>query len=139
MLLRRSRARSLAPGLRRQPGRSRQPTPGRGGGGSDPRRVRSEPAFARLCGVAPIPASSGTTTRHRLNRGGHRQANAALYLVVIVRMQHHEPTGSYVTRRMTEGKTKSEIIRCLRRHLAPALWAAMRPLRVVATGAAQAA
>lgn len=60
--------------------------------GDDPERVRSEAAFAKLCGVAPIPASSGMTTRHRLNRGGHRQANAALYRVVIVRMQHHEPT-----------------------------------------------
>ena len=60
--------------------------------GDNPERVRSEPAWARLCGVAPIPASSGMTTRHRLNRGGHRQANAALYPAVIVRMQHHEPT-----------------------------------------------
>src|SRR3546814_7439016 len=55
--------------------------------GDNPERIRSEAAFARLCGVAPIPASSGMTTRHRLNRGGHRQANAALYRVVIVRMQ----------------------------------------------------
>ncbi len=60
--------------------------------GDNPERIHSEVAFARLCGVAPIPASSGMTTRHRLNRGGHRQANAALYRVVIVRMQHHEPT-----------------------------------------------
>jgi hypothetical protein len=65
------------------------------------------------------------TTRHRLNRGGHRQANAALYRVVIVRMQHHDPTKAYVTRRTAEGKTKAEIIRCLTREL----WAAMRPLR----------
>ena len=74
-----------------------------------------------------------------MSRGGHRQANAALYRVVIVRMQHHEPTRAYVTRRITEGTTKSEIIRCLKRHLARELWAAMRPLRVAATGAAQAA
>ncbi len=80
-------------------------------------RVRSEPAWARLCGVAPVPAS-GLTTRHRLNRGGHRQANAALYRAVIVRMQHHEPTRTYVTRRTREGKTKAEIIRCLKRLLA---------------------
>ncbi len=66
--------------------------------GDNPDRIRSEPAFARLCGVAPIPASSGMTTRHRLNRGGHRQANAALYRVVIVRMQHHQPTKAYVAR-----------------------------------------
>ncbi|MFC6236276.1 transposase [Longivirga aurantiaca] len=95
----------------------------------NPERVRSEAAFARLCGVAPIPASSGMTTRHRLNRGGHRQANAALYRVVIVRMQHHEPTKAYVARRTAEAKTKFEIIRCLKRLLARELWAAMRPLR----------
>ncbi|MFE9695136.1 transposase [Micromonospora sp. NPDC005806] len=80
-------------------------------------RVHSEPAWARLCGVAPIPASSGMTNRHRLNRGGHRQANAALYRAVIVRMQHHEPTRAYVARRTAEGKTKAEIIRCLERLL----------------------
>lgn len=97
--------------------------------GDNPERIRSEAAFARLCGVAPIPASSAMTTRHRLNRGGHRQANAALYRVVIVRMQHHEPTKAYVARRTAECKTKSEIIRCLKRHLARESWAAMRPLR----------
>ncbi|MGI8416164.1 MAG: IS110 family transposase [Nakamurella sp.] len=97
--------------------------------GDNPERIRSEPAFAKLCGVAPIPASSGMTTRHRLNRGGHRQANAALYRVVIVRMQHHQPTKTYVARRTAEGKTKAEIIRCLKRLLARELWASMRPLR----------
>ena len=96
-------------------------------------RIHSEPAFAKLCGVAPIPASSGMTTRHRLNRGGHRQANAALYRVVIVRMQHHQPTKAYVARRTAEGKTKAEIIRCLKRLLARELWAAMRPLRTAQT------
>ncbi|MCU1612688.1 MAG: mobile element protein [Frankiales bacterium] len=92
-------------------------------------RVRSEPAWARLCGVAPVPASSGLTTRHRLNRGGHRQANAALYRAVIVRMQHHEPTRAYVARRTLQGKTKAEIIRCLKRLLARETWALLRPLR----------
>lgn len=92
-------------------------------------RVRSEPAWARLCGVAPVPASSGMTTRHRLNRGGHRQANAALYRSVIVRMQHHQPTRAYVARRTAEGKTKAEIIRCLKRLLAREVWALLRPLR----------
>jgi hypothetical protein len=92
-------------------------------------RVHSEAAWARLCGVAPIPASSGMTTRHRLNRGGHRQANAALYRSVIVRMQYHEPTRAYVARRTAEGKTKAEIIRCLKRLLAREIWALMRPLR----------
>lgn len=97
--------------------------------GDNPQRVRSEPAWARLCGVAPIPASSGKTTRHRLNRGGHRQANAALYRTVIVRIQHHEPTKTYVARRIAEGKTKPEIIRCLKRLLAREIWSLMRPLR----------
>lgn len=86
--------------------------------GDNPERIHSEAAFARLCGTNPIPASSGKTTRHRLNRGGHRQANAALYRTVIVRMQYHEPTMTYVTRRVAEGKTKPEIIRCLKRLLA---------------------
>lgn len=98
--------------------------------GDNPQRVRSEPAWARLCGVAPIPASSGMTTRHRLNRGGHRQANAALYRTVIVRMQHHDPTKAYVARRIAEGKTKPEIIRCLKRLLAREIWTLMRPLRI---------
>lgn len=97
--------------------------------GNNIERVRSEAAWARLCGVAPIPASSGMTTRHRLNRGGHRQANAALYRTVIVRMQHHEPTKAYVARRTAEGKTKKEIIRCLQRLLARETWALLRPLR----------
>jgi transposase len=92
-------------------------------------RVRSEAAWARLCGVAPLPASSGLTKRHRLNRGGHRQANAALYRAVIVRMQHHDPTRTYVARRILEGKSKSEIIRCLKRLLARETWALLRPLR----------
>ncbi|MGS0685658.1 IS110 family transposase [Nakamurella sp. GG22] len=101
--------------------------------GDNPERIRSEAAWARLCGVAPIPASSGKTTRHRLHRGGHRQANAALYRVVVVRMQYHEPTKAYVARRTAEGKTKTEIIRCLKRLLAREVWALLRPLRVEPT------
>jgi transposase len=97
--------------------------------GDNPERVRSEPAFAKLCGVAPIPASSGMTTRHRLNRGGHRAANAALYRTVIVRLQHHQPTQAYYARRTAEGRTKAEIIRCLKRPLAREIWAYLRPLR----------
>ena len=97
--------------------------------GDNANRVRSEPAWARLLGVAPVPASSGLTTRHRLNRGGHRQANAALYRVVIVRMQFHEPTKAYVVRRTAEGKTKLEIIRCLKRLLAREIWTLMKPFR----------
>jgi len=86
--------------------------------GDNPERIRSEAAFAKLCGVAPIPASSGKTNRHRLSRGGHRQANSALYRVVIVRMRFHQPTIDYVTRRSREGRTKRDIIRCLKRFLA---------------------
>jgi transposase len=86
--------------------------------GDNPHRIRSDAAFAALCGVCPLPASSGQTTRHRLNRGGHRQANAALYRVVIVRMRWHQPTVAYVKRRLSEGKTKAEIIRCLKRYVA---------------------
>jgi transposase len=86
--------------------------------GDNPERIRSEAAFAKLCGACPIPASSGKTSRHRLNRGGNRQANAALYRVVIVRMRGHQPTIDYVRRRTAEGKGKMEIIRCLKRFVA---------------------
>jgi transposase len=85
--------------------------------GDNPGRIRSEAALAKLCGACPIPASSGKTTRHRLNRGGHRQANAALHRILVVRMRFHEPTIAYVTRRTAEGKTKKEILRCLKRLL----------------------
>ena len=87
--------------------------------GDNPDRIRSEAAFAKLCGACPIPASSGMTTgRHRLFRGGHRQANAALFRCVIVRMRYHQPTMDYVARRTAEGRTKRDIIRCLKRFLA---------------------
>ena len=99
--------------------------------GDNPHRVRTEAAWAKLCGVCPIPASTGKTVRHRLNWGGHRQANAALYRTVIVRMQHHEPTKAYLARRTAEGKSKAEIIRCLKRFLAREIWALMSPIRHV--------
>jgi transposase len=85
--------------------------------GDNPERIRSEGAFAKMCGACPIPASSGKTSRHRLNRGGNRQANAALHRVVVVRMRRHEPTLDYVRRRTAEGKSKAEIIRCLKRYV----------------------
>jgi transposase len=75
--------------------------------------------------VAPIPASSGKITRHRLNRGGNREANWALYLIAVGRMAWHRPTRAYVQRRTTEGKTKAEIIRCLKRYIARELYAAL--------------
>jgi transposase len=86
--------------------------------GDNPERIRSEAAFAKLCGVCPIPASSGKTNRHRLNRGGNRQANAALYRVVLTRMRGHQPTLEYVRRRTAKGRSKREIIRCLKRYVA---------------------
>ena len=90
--------------------------------GDNPERLRSEAAFAHLCGVAPIPASSGKTTRHRLNRGGNREANWALYLIAVGRMAWHGPTRAYVERPTKEGKSKAEIIRCLKRHIARELY-----------------
>jgi transposase len=87
--------------------------------GDHPDRLRSEAAWAHLCGAAPIPAGSGKTTgRYRLNPGGDRQANHALWRIVFTRMRHHLPTQVYVERRLKEGKTKTEIIRCLKRYVA---------------------
>jgi len=81
--------------------------------GDNPQRLRSEAAFARLCGVAPLPASSGKTSRHRLSRGGNRDANRALYMLTISRLRWDPRTRAYVARRTAEGKSKREIIRCL--------------------------
>ena len=86
--------------------------------GDNPERMGSEAAFAMLCGASPVDASSGKQLRHRLNRGGDRQANAALYRVVLVRLRWHGPTQDYVARRTAEGKTKREIMRCLKRFVA---------------------
>ncbi len=93
--------------------------------GDNPTRVRSEAAFAKLCGACPIPASSGLTHRHRLFRGGHRQANAALYRIVTVRMRWHQPTLDYVARRTAQGLTKKDIIRCLKRFVAREIYNAL--------------
>ena len=86
--------------------------------GDNPERVHSEAAFAKLCGVAPIPASSGMTHRHHLAWNGLRQANAAIYRTAIVRMHHHEPTKYYVARRTAEGLSKQGVNRCLQRFIA---------------------
>lgn len=92
--------------------------------GDNTDRIRSEGAFAKLCGVAPQPASSGRTSgRHRLSRSGDRAANSALYIITIVRMRRHEPTRAYVERRTAEGLSKREIIRCLKRFIAREIWA----------------
>jgi transposase len=86
--------------------------------GDNPERLRSEAAFAHLCGVAPLEASSGKVTRHRLNFGGNRQANHALYRIVITRMSSDPRTKRYVERRSKEGKSTAEIVRVLKRYIA---------------------
>jgi transposase len=86
--------------------------------GDNPQRLGSEASFANLCGVSPIEASSGKVVRHRLNRGGNREANRALYMTCLARMRRDRRTKEYVARRTAEGKSKREIIRCLKRYLA---------------------
>lgn len=86
--------------------------------GDNPTRLRNDSALAALCGASPIEASTGKTTRHRLNRGGDRQANSALWLIANNRMIHDPTTRDYVARRTKEGKTTKEIRRCLMRHVA---------------------
>ena len=86
--------------------------------GANPHRLHSEAAFAALCGVAPVPASSGKTNRHRLCRGGDRAANNALFRIALVRMSHHQPTKSYVQRQSALGHTRMEILRKLKRAIA---------------------
>jgi transposase len=94
--------------------------------GQNPERLRSEAAFARLCGAAPIPASSGRTSRHRLSRGGDRQANRALHMAVVVRLRRCPRTKAYVERRTAEGLSKPEIMRCLKRYLAREVYHALQ-------------
>jgi transposase len=95
--------------------------------GDHPGRLRSEAAWAHLCASAPIPASSGKVTRHRPSRGGDRQANHALWRIVITRMSSHPPTRAYVARRSKEGLSKLEIIRCLKRYAAREIYQHLRP------------
>lgn len=85
--------------------------------GDNPDRIRSEASFAALCGVSPLPASSGRTDRHRLNRGGDRHANEALWRIIMVRLSHDPRTKSYLARRSQQNLSKKEIIRCLKRYL----------------------
>ena len=94
--------------------------------GSNSDRLHSEAAFASLCGVSPVPASSGKTNRHRLNRGGDRQANAALYRIVVVRLRHDLRTQAYLRRRTAEGMSKVEVIRCLKRYVAREVYSIIR-------------
>ena len=95
--------------------------------GDNPDRFHSAAAFAHLCGAAPIPASSGKTAgKHRLNRGGDRAANAALYRIVLCRLRWDPDTRAYVDRRTKQGKSKKDIIRCLKRYVAREVYAAIR-------------
>jgi transposase len=84
---------------------------------SDPTRFKHEAAFARCNGTAPLPASSGKTVRHRLNRGGDRQVNNAIHTIALIRAKHQPETRAYLDRRTSEGKTKREAMRALKRHI----------------------
>ena len=90
--------------------------------GDNPERLHDEAAFAALCGTSPVPASSGKTHRHRLNRGGDRQANNALWTVAMVRLSHHPDTRAYAERRTKEGLSRRDITRCLKRYIARQLF-----------------
>ncbi len=96
--------------------------------GDNPGRLRSDACFSMLCGASPIQASSGKTTRHRLNRGGDRQANAALYRIVLVRLCYDPATKDYMARRLKQGKSKKEIIRCLKRYVAREVFAVLNQM-----------
>lgn len=93
--------------------------------GDNPERMGSESSFSMLCGASPIEASSGKVIRHRLNRGGNRKANQALHAIVINRMRYDERTAEYVRRRTEDGKSKREIIRCLKRYVAREVYHAL--------------
>ena len=105
--------------------------------GDNPDRITSEAAFAHLCGVAPVPASSGRVHRHRLNRGGDRHANNALYIIVLNRLRHDPRSRAYVERRTQEGLSKPEIIRCLKRYVAREIYRALLPTPAAETWSAQ--
>ncbi|HZQ83678.1 MAG TPA: IS110 family transposase, partial [Acidimicrobiales bacterium] len=98
--------------------------------GDNPERLRSERTFAHLCGVAPLDASSGKHERHRLSRAGDRQANSALWRVVMTRLTCDPRTKDYVERRMKEGLTKREAMRCLKRYVAREVFAHLPRERV---------
>ena len=85
--------------------------------GDNPERMRTEGSFAALCGVSPVEASSGKVVRHRLNRGGNRKANNALWRIAMSRLAHNQTTQAYVARRRAEGKSDKEILRCLKRYI----------------------
>ena len=96
-------------------------------GGDNPERLDNEASFASLCGVSPVEASSGKVVRHRLNRGGNRDANRALHMICVVRMGSDPRTRDYVSRRTAEGKSKREIMRCLKRYIAREVYRVLVP------------
>jgi transposase len=104
--------------------------------GDNPQRLKSEASFASLCGVSPIEASSGKVVRHRLNRGGNRDANRALHMICVVRMGRDQRTRRYVTRRTAEGKGKREIMRCLKRYVAREVYRMLMPATSASPSAA---
>ena len=107
--------------------------------GDNPGRVRNEASFAALCGASPVDASSGKQLRHRLNRGGDRQANSALWTIAMTRLAHDPRTKAYAARRTTEGKTRKEIIRCLKRYIAREIYKTLcQPKPPATTSAPQA-
>ncbi len=93
--------------------------------GDNPERLKNEATFAKLCGVSPLDASSGKQVRHRLNRGGDRQANSALWHIVFTRMVNDPRTRHYIKRQMKDGRTKKEAIRCLKRYVVREVFAAL--------------
>ena len=90
-------------------------------------RFATPAKLARAAGVAPIPASSGNTTRQRLDHGGNRQINASLHRVIVTRARCHQPTRDYIARRLAEGKSTREAIRCLKRYLTRHVWRLLQP------------
>jgi transposase len=114
--------RSLAPRLLDQPGVGPHAAAQLVISWSHPGRIRSEAAFARLAGCAPIPASSGQTIRYRLDRSGDRQLNRALHMILVTRRRTHPPTIAYINRRIQDGKSRREANRCLKRYLARSLY-----------------
>ena len=94
--------------------------------GDNAERIRAEASFAALCGVSPVPASSGKVTRHRLNRGGDRAANSALHIIAIGRLRTDPRTQAYMARRIAEGHSKLEVIRCLKRYIAREVFTLIR-------------
>jgi transposase len=114
--------RTLAPQLLEQPGVGPLAAAQLVISWSHPGRIRSEAAFARLAGCAPIPASSGQTIRYRLDRSGDRQLNRALHMILVTRRRAHAPTIAYINRRIQDGKSRREANRCLKRYLARSLY-----------------